>query len=357
MRRRSFLRGLAGGVAGTVTPLSVPRALYALGAPPQRGLLICSAQDADPTVAAAAKSIAAATGHPLLTAMSDGGAAKTIATRALSGGDVHELALNHLVLVGMPQDSLISAVWQREAMPSPGGLYVFGFGHLQGDIGYIESDRNSFLHSQSIVSTPYETQIVTITGTNPAGVQLAAQAFLQQSLVNGVVAARGWTRPRTSLLDRDPLAPGFVLPAVVPDRLGDAHRIACTQATEDEYRGVLEDTGVLPRTIWRVKYFSRGNWDSPGAAGSFDNYAAGLHRRSYGNTLWLAQFAGASEASAAAPRIAAAAHLKREGSEWSGRQPSYANNKYAGETESAGTLSLRQSDDWLLMAAMQQRAG
>jgi hypothetical protein len=356
MRRRSFLRGLAGGVAGTMTPLSVPKTLYALSAPPQRGLLVCSAQDADPVVTAAAKSIGAATGHPLLTAMTDGGGAKMTVSRAPSG-DVHELAYNHLVLVGMPQDPLIATVWQREAMPSPGGMYIFGFGHLQGDIGYIESDRNPFLHSQEIASTPYETQLVTITGTTPAGVQLAAQTFLRQSLVNGVVAVQGWTRPRTSLLDRDPLAPGFALPALAPDRIGDAQRIACTQATEDEYRGVLEDTGVLPRTIWRVKYFSKGNWDSPGAAGSFDNYAAGLQRRAYGNTLWLAQFADANEASAAAPKIAAAAHLKREGNEWSGKQPSYANNKYAGETDSAGTLSLRQSGDWVLMTAMQKRAG
>jgi hypothetical protein len=340
-----------------MTPLSVPKALYAMGAPPQRGLLICVAQDADPAVASAAKSIGAATGHPLLTAMSDGGAGKMTASRVPSSGDVHELAFNHLVLVGLPQDPLIATVWQREAMPSAGGMYIFGFGHLQGDIGYIESDRNPFLHSQSIASTPFETQIVTITGTTAAGVQLAAQAFLQQSLVNGVVAAQGWTRPRTSLLDRDPLAPDFALPALVPDHIGEAKRIACIQATEDEYRGVLEDTGVLPRTIWRVKYFSKGNWDSPGAAGSFDNYAAGLQRRSYGNTLWLAQFADAAEASAAAPKIAAAAHLKREGSDWTGRQPSYANNKYAGETDSAGSLSLRQSDDWVLMTAMQTRSG
>jgi hypothetical protein len=339
-----------------MTPMSVPTALYAMGAPPQRGLLICTAQDADPTVTAAAKSISVATGHPLLSAMTDGGAARMTYSRTPASGDVHEFALNHLVLVGMPQDPLIAAVWQREAMPSPGGMYVFGFGHLQGDIGYVESDRNPFLHSQSIVSTPYETQLVTITGSTPTGVQLAAQAFLQQLLVNGVVAAKGWVRPRASLLDRDPLAPDFALPGFVPDRIGGAQRIACTQATEDEYRGVLEDTGVVPRTIWRVKYFSKGNWDTPGAAGSFDNYAAGLHRRSYGNTLWVAQFADAKEAGAAAPKIAAAAHLKHDGSEWTGRQPAYANTKYAGESESAGSLSLRQSDEWLLMTAIQKRA-
>jgi hypothetical protein len=356
MRRRSFLRGLAGGVAGTMTPLTVPKALYAMGVPPQRGLLICVAQDVDPAIAAAAKSIASATGHPLLNAMTDDGAAKMAVSRVPSSGDIRELAYNHLVLVGMPQDPLISVAWQREAMPFAGGMYVFGFGHMQGDIGYIESDRNPFLHSQAIASTPYETHLITITGTSPAGVQLAAEAFLQQSLVNGVVAAKGWTRPRTSLLDRDPLAPGFGLPALVPDRIGDAQRIACTQASEDEYRGVLEDTGVLPRAIWRVKYFSKGNWDSAGAAGSFDNYAAGLHRRSYGNTLWLAQFADAKEAAAAAPKIAEAAHLKREGNYWRGNQPSYANNKYAGESESAGSLSLRQLDEWVLLTALQNRA-
>ena len=34
------------------------------------------------------------------------------------------------------------------------GLYVFGFGHLKGDIGLIESDRNPFLHSQHVRRAP-----------------------------------------------------------------------------------------------------------------------------------------------------------------------------------------------------------
>jgi hypothetical protein len=356
MRRRTFLGGLAGGAVGAVSPLAFPKALYAL-APTQRGVLVVMGRGADPAIAEVAKAIAGASDHPLLKAMSGGQPVKVVESRSVYGGDVHELALNHLILVGTSKDPVIAAAWQREATLDAGSMYAFGFGHLQGDIGYIESDRNPFLHSQEIASTPYETEVVTITGTSPAGIQLAAQAFLKQSLVNGVVAATGWSRPRTSLLDRDPLTPDFTLPALVPERIGNAQKIACTQATEDEYRGVLEDTSMLPRAIWRVKYFEEGNWDSPGAAGSFDNYAAGLHRRSYGNTLWLAQFVDVAEATAAAPKIASAAHLQRAGAQWKGDQPAYANNTYAGEQKSPGSLTLWQAGDWVLMSAMQKRFG
>jgi hypothetical protein len=356
MRRRTFLQGIAGGAAGAVAPLGLPKVLYALGTPPERRLLIAVAQDAPPAVAEAAQSIANASGHALLSALSDGGPVKVVDSRHLLEGNPHELALNHLILVGSMPDPLIAAAWQREARPVGDGIYIFGFGHLTGDIGYLESDRSPFLHSPAINVAPYETQVITLTGTTTAGIQLAVQAFLKQSLVNGVVAAKGWTRPTPSLLDRDPLPVDFAVPAQAAETMGAASRIAWTQASEDEYRGVLADVGVAPQVIWRAKYYAKGNWDSPGFAGSFDNYAAGLHRRAYGNTLWLAQFANAGEASAAAPKIAAAAHLKPQGKQWSGEQIAYAGKAYPGEPASPGTLTLWQAGDWVMMSAVQLRS-
>jgi hypothetical protein len=353
MRRRTFLKGAAGGAA--MAPFGFPKSLLALGAPPQRGVLLCFAASASPVVAEAAKSMVNAVGHPVLQAMGGAGAIKTVDSRRLLHGDARELAYNHLILVGAPDDPLIAAAWQREARLDAGGMYCFGFGHLKGDLGYLESGRNPFLHSQATARAPFETQVVTLSGTSPAGIQLAVQAFLDASLVNGIVAHDGWTRPRTSLLDRDPLPAGLKVPTLAPEHVEGQTRLAYTQAGEDEYRGVLEDTGFAPRAIWRVKYFKPGNWDAQGQAGSWDNYAAGLHRRSYGNTVWLAQFSTPAEASVAAPKIAAAAHLTKSGDEWSGPQPPYANNKYAGEQAVPGTFRMKQASDWVMLTAMQTR--
>jgi len=356
MRRRTFLQGIAGGAAGAIVPLGIPRALHALGEPPHRGLLVCVAEDASPAIKEAASSICTTSSHALLNAMREGAPARLVDSRRLLSGGPQELAYNHLILVGSMQDPLIEAAWQREARAEGDGIYIFGFGYFRGDIGYIESDRSPFLHSSSITVAPYETEVITLTGTSPNGIQLAVKAFLQRSLVNGVIASTGWTRPAISLLERDPLTPSFVVPDLVKEHMGNASLIAYTQASEDEYRGVLADTDVMPQLIWRAKYYQRGNWDSPAAAGSFDNYSAGLHRRAYGNTLWLAQFSNANEATTAAPKIAAAAHLRRDGSQWKGDQVPYANNMYPGEEKVPGSLTLWQSEDWVLISAIQIRS-
>jgi hypothetical protein len=287
--------------------------------------------------------------HPLLSVMAEGAIPGIVDTQTLlqSGTD---LAHSHLVLVGSSTDPLITAVWQREALFDHDGLYVFGFGRLRGDIGYIESDRNPFLHAEAIARAPYETEVITLTGTTDAGIALAVRSFVQHSLVNGVIANSGWTRTETTLLDRDPLPERLTLPALAPDKVGDFFRIAYTQASEDEYRGVLEDTGCEPSEIWRVKYFRAGAWDGVGSVSAFDNYAAGLHRRAYGNTLWLARFKDAAQAAQSTPKIAAAAHLQEADGGWSGMQPAYANGTYPGERKSAGPLTLWQRGEWVAMS-------
>jgi hypothetical protein len=238
---------------------------------------------------------------------------------------------------------LLTIASQREARFSAGDMYVFGFGAFRGHCGYIESDRNPFLHAARISSAPFETELIAITGSSDYGILLALGAFTQHSLVNGIVAEQGWQRTETTLLDRDPLSPNFIPPALAPTQLTGYTRIGITQASEDEYRGVLADTGVAPQLIWRVKYYRSGAWNDIGAEAAFDAYSNGLHRRAYGSTLWLAQFADSPQASAAVLKIAASAGLRQERDNlWAGVQPVYANGTYPGEQKSSGPLSLVQ---------------
>jgi hypothetical protein len=320
-------------------------------APPARGLKICVASDAPEPIRHAAQSILdQSRTNPLLSVMcgkTDNTAASIVDSKTLLAAKPAARAYDHLILVGTLTDPLIQAASQHEARPDESGIYVFGFGHLRGDIGYVESDRNPFLHSRLIRAAPYETEVITITGTTPAGVALAVEAFLKKGLINGVVAAPGWARPETSLLDHDPLAPAFALPDWLPLKVGNAIRIGVSQGGEDEYRGVLETTGVEPREIWRAKFYVPGSWDGAGVENAYDNYSAGLHRRAYGNTLWCARFDSASQAAQAAPKIAGDAKLKKVAWGWTGKQPPYGPQK-----DSPGPLALVQHAEWLLMSTL-----
>ena len=135
------------------------------------------------------------------------------------------------------------------------------------------------------------------------------------------------------------MLPGFSLPGWLAAQAGDARCLGLSQAGEDEYRGVLEDTGVEPLEIWRVKYHVPGAWDAAGAANSMAAYAAGLHRRAYGNTVWGARFSS--------PAQAGAAKLKAASPGWTGAQPPYGPQK-----ESPGPLTLWEHGDWLLMSTL-----
>lgn len=327
----------------------------ALTAAPHRGLLVCVSGSAPAEIRTAALSILKAVPtHPLLAVFAKDSTPNDICVseQLAAQKPADQRAYNHLVLVGLPSDPMIAGANQREARLTANNFYVFGFGHFTGDIGYIESDRNPFLHGLTIPIAPFETEVVTITGNSAAGVVLAANAFLHQSLVNGVVAAPGWKHPTPNLLDRDPLVPNFQTPDWLPAKQGPFQKIAVTQAAEDEYRGVLADTGVEPQEIWRAKYYRDGAWDGEGEVHAFDEYSAGLHRRAYGNTLWVARFATEAEAKAAAPKIAAAASLQAKGATWTGVQPAYAGGKNAGETDSAGPLTLWLQKDWVVMSTI-----
>lgn len=340
--------------AGRIVALALTWCALAAGSPaaeetpPRRGLKICAAADAPPVVRQAARAILdAVPTHPLLALMAEGSPpAELTDSGALGRGPAVARALDHLVLVGLPDDPLVAAAWQREARRQGDDWYIFGFGHFRGTLGYVESDRNPFLHGAAIARTPFETQVVTISGSSAGGVAIAAEAFLRLGLVNGVVAA-GTERPRRALLERDPLPPGIRLPDFPPARVGAWRRIGVTQAAEDEYRGVLETAGVAPRTIWRWKFHTAGAWDGGGQAKAFEHYAAGLHRRAHGNTVWTGQFRSAVEAEQAASRIAAAARLAPRGEAWVGQQPPHGYH-----SEAAGPLELWRRGPWLIQSTL-----
>ena len=282
---------------------------------------------------------------------------------ALSGGKpaagfsgrLEQLAYNHVILVALPDDPLLSQAWQREALIRSGAVYAFGFGNLRGSLGYVESDRNPFLHARDVPKAPFECQLISLTGSDAAGIELAVDAFLRQGLVNGIVG-RAWTRGRPTLLDRDPLLWCFAVPGVIPARLGGLGRIAVSQAGEDEYRGVLADCGVLPLCLWRLKYYQAGVWDGAGAVASFYHYAVGLHRRAYGNTVWAAEFAEERVAAQVAPLIAKAAQLSAVGERWVGSLPAYAwGNADVGDGAQTGTLALWVDGRFVLMASVSSR--
>lgn len=348
MNRREFLY-VAGG-ASAAAYAGLPK-LAGAAEVAERGLRISVDDNAPDPIHDGARAIVASKDHALLQILTGSRGIEVTTSRRLLNGPLADRALNHLVLVGLPSDPLIQTAWQREARGKPEGFYIFGFGTFNGDMGYIESDRNLFLHSTGIDVAPFETEVVTITGTTPAGVKLACEAFLSRQLINGVVGAAGWSRPVQGLLDRDALPPGFALPGEAPEKIGEYTRIGYTQASEDEYRGVLADTGVTPQSIWRAKYYTAGVWDHSGAVAALDAYSYGLHRRAYGNTRWVAEFGSAAEAASAVPKIAAAAHLNSRGDKWTGLQPYYANPNYLGSAK-RGPLALWQRDRMVLMSTL-----
>jgi hypothetical protein len=311
-----------------------------------RTLKICVDGNASPELKQAAERIRQSVAQSSLLTILAAGGVSIVDSNKLVREAVEARSYHHLILVGLPTDPMIRAAWQHEASMEDGGIYVFGFGHLRGTLGYAESDRNVFLHSAAIAAAPYETEVITLTGTSVAGVRLAVDAFLEAGLVNGVVAAPGWTRVRAGLLDRDPLTGRIDWPALAPTKLEAALaagiRIAQTQAGETEYRDLLATTGLIANSICRVKYYIPGAWDgsAPLEAAAPGAYLDGLHRRAYGNTLWIAQFSSQADALSVAARIGKSAHMtKQDDGTWLGSQPT---GDFAAEPkDSLRTHSLR----------------
>ncbi len=277
----------------------------AMAAEPEgRRILVCVAADAAPALRDAARALvrdaAQVPALSALVAIHGAGAAELQDSAALLDDKAwRHAAFDHLVVIGLPgRDALLDKVWgyatRLDAVAH--SAYAEGYGHLQGDLGLVESGRNPFLHSQRIDSNPFDTCVVKLSGTSEAGVLTAVQAF-RSGLLNGLVPAGAVTRAMPSLLDLDPLpAP----PPSSPSTLGPLHYAGWTQCAGDEYRAFIDVGGAEPRRLWRMKYLAPGSWNAIGAKG----WLAGFERRSFGSAVDVAEFADAATAARVAASLA-----------------------------------------------------
>lgn len=270
----------------------------------QKAILICTGETASPAIVQAADDLAAhAADCPAIKALMDTQGAGPV-TRMASEKvlkDWNLAAYNHLVVIGLKSaDPLVDKVWEHYAAVEEANktIYMQGWGHLAGDIGYVESDRNPFLHTRRIKEAPFETVLVRISGTSEVGVLEGVKAF-KNGMLNALVPAGEFKRPQQTILDLDPLTtlPEVQLPAVLDG--GKAVLAGWTQAPANEYRAYLDLGQPQPAKVWRAKYLTPGGLDKAGVTG----WMAGLHRMAINNAVTLVEFATAQEAAKAAAAV------------------------------------------------------
>jgi hypothetical protein len=275
-----------------------------------RQILICTSSQASPALQKSIADFAAQAGKvPLLKALIDGqeatGFESQTSDELMDKKAYDRAAHNHLVVVGLlSQDPVLAKTSGFDATidETKKTVYSEGWGYLQGDIGWVESDRNPFLHSRRIKSAPEDTILVRITGTSEAGVVAALQAF-EGGMLNGFVVAGPLGRPKTTLLDLDPLAtpgPG-TLPTQVKIGDGMAALIGWNQIPEQEYRAVLESTGVEPKKMWRYKYLVPGIMEKE----PIIRWLGGVNHMAFGNAIDVIECASTDDATAAAEKLSA----------------------------------------------------
>jgi len=279
-------------------------------------LKIAVSATAPPMVQQAADRVLQATPqHPLLSILASGGKPTQVEdTQALLSGPLNNRALTNLIVIGLSDDPLVKACSQREARFDQGGVvYVFGFGYFQGDVGLIESERNPFLYSSPVAKAPYSAHVLVLTGSTPAGVALAVDAFLQSEIINGVAVAVAFQRPKRCLVEASPWTPAFLPPPGIAPPSSTWKQIGITLIGGTELSGALEEGGELPVGGVKVKYWRPGAWTGAGSDFSFRHFSTGLHRRSAGNCIAVFQFATPMAAAKAAPGIAQTAKLGAKG--------------------------------------------
>ena len=270
-----------------------------------RQILICSSSQASPDLQKLVDDFSAqAANVPVLAALVAGkeavGITKSSSEDLLVPKAYNTAAHNHLIVIGLrSQDPLLDKTWGfgagvDEASKS---FYATGYGYMSGDVGWVESDRNPFLHSRRIKSAPQDTLLFKISGTSEAGVAAALHAF-EGGMLNGFVTAGPLTRPKTTLLDLDPSAEPA--PGTLPVRLqigqDTAALIGWTQPSEEEYRAVLEAGDTEPVKMWRYKYLVPGILEkSP-----IERWLGSVNRMAYGNAIDIIQCHSSDEAASAA---------------------------------------------------------
>jgi hypothetical protein len=282
---------------------------------PRKQILVCVSDSASPEIRRAAEGLVSSVDQvPVLRALrsTQGAGPAVIESSQAVLNDYTLAAYNHLVVVGLADnDPLIDKIWEHYASidMKAKSFYAQGWGHLSGDLGYIEADRNPFLHTRRIKEAPFETVVFKITGTSEAGLLAAVKAFQAGSL-NGIIPAGKLDRPQTTILDLDPLIDPA--PITLPDQITLAGLEAkanptiaplagWTQVPANEYRGYADLAGFEPRKVWRCKYLAPGAFDRAG----IEAWLEGFHRMAWGNAVTIAQFASDEEALKTAHAIAA----------------------------------------------------
>lgn len=278
----------------------------------RRAILVCASSGAAPAVKAAAKALAESPeSAPALKALigtqGAGPVVRETSEALIAGYD--RCAYNHLVVIGLRSgDPLLEKAWEHYVSvdEKSRSLYAQGWGHLRGDIGIVESDRNPFLHSRRVSAAPFETVIIKLTGTSEKGVLAAVEAF-RAGMLNGLAPAGKVERLKRTVLDLDPLP--LPAPLAVPDTLppSGAVRAGWSQAPANEYRAYADLGQPEPLQIWRCKFLFPDSLGRAGIAG----WMAGLHRMAYGNAVTMAEFRTPEEAQKVALLIGSTKGFKR----------------------------------------------
>jgi hypothetical protein len=312
---------------GLVVLLAAGASASAAGKPASKGdaarkqVLVCVSDSAAPGIRHAAESLVSSADQvPVLRALRSTQGAGPVVLQSSQAvlNDYPLAAYNHLVVVGLKDnDPLIDKIWEHYASidMKAKSFYAQGWGHLSGDLGYIEADRNPFLHTRRMKDAPFEIVVFKITGTSEAGLLAAVKAF-QSGTLNGIIPAGKLDRPQTTILDLDPLTDPA--PIALPEQVmlsapgAKANAPAAplagwTQVPANEYRGYADLAGFEPRNIWRCKYLAPGAFDGAG----IEAWLAGFHRMAWANAVTIARFASDDEALKTAQAIAATGGWKK----------------------------------------------
>ena len=191
-------------------------------------------------------------------------------------------------------------------------FFAFGYGQFDGpDVGYVQTVRNpcpillrslpgqkQYDAARTRVNDryPYNQMyfMIHLTGTGPAGVARAVDAFLNQGLLNGVLP--GATKPLLDEWNLEGLGPKQLatdLPVWAPTTglPEGVHYLGQQMAGSHLYGGFGEASGQRPLRCWRLKYAV------PGWFVLYDSYPT---NRASGNELFIAEMADAKAAGAAA---------------------------------------------------------